>query len=455
MMTKVTDYLENNKQRQLSELMELLKIPSVSTDPNHKDDLKEAANYIIEQLKALGFKTELRPTKGHPIVLAEYFVNQKLPTVLIYGHYDVQPVGPISEWDNPPFEPRIIDEKIYARGASDDKGQIFAHIKAVEALIKTTNTLPLNIKFLIEGEEEIGSPNLGPFLEQEKLKLACDLVIISDSAMIAPNTPTITYGLKGLAYIELEVIAANRDLHSGAYGGGVPNPINELAKIIAQLHDKNGKITVPGFYDDVIEISATEKAAFKKVPFDEKEFAEEIALKGTPGEHGYTVLERIWARPTLDVNGIKGGFQGKGAKTVIAAKASAKISCRLVSNQDPKDITKKLIKYIEDIAPNYVTVIARDLHGAKTALSPLDSKAVKLTAKALEKSFDKEVVFARTGGSIPIVNNFQEELGVDVVLVGFGLENDGAHSLNEKFDLKNYYDAIKASTEILNELNNF
>ncbi|HHO55209.1 MAG TPA: M20/M25/M40 family metallo-hydrolase, partial [Trueperaceae bacterium] len=300
-------YLKNNKERQLNELIELLKIPSVSTDVNHNDDLVRAANYLINQLDDLGFATELRATAGHPIVLANYIVDKSLPTVLIYGHYDVQPVDPISEWSNPPFEPTIKDGKIFARGASDDKGQIFAHIKAVEALIKTTNTLPVNVKFLIEGEEEIGSPNLGPFLIQEKENLACELVLISDSAMIAPDTPTITYGLKGLAYIELEVIAANRDLHSGAYGGGVPNPINVLAKMIASLHDENGKITVPGFYDDVIEISSQEKAAFEKVPFDEKEFAEEIALKGTPGEAGYTVLERIWARPTLDVNGIKGG----------------------------------------------------------------------------------------------------------------------------------------------------
>ena len=448
-------YLKNNKERQLNELIELLKIPSVSTDVNHNDDLVRAANYLINQLDDLGFATELRATAGHPIVLANYIVDKSLPTVLIYGHYDVQPVDPISEWSNPPFEPTIKDGKIFARGSSDDKGQIFAHIKAVEALIKTTDTLPVNVKFLIEGEEEIGSPNLGPFLIQEKENLACELVLISDSAMIAPDTPTITYGLKGLAYIELEVIAANRDLHSGAYGGGVPNPINVLAKMIASLHDENGKITVPGFYDDVIEISSQEKAAFEKVPFDEKEFAEEIALKGTPGEAGYTVLERIWARPTLDVNGIKGGFQGEGAKTVIASKASAKISCRLVSNQDPKDITKKLIKHLEDIAPSYVSIKAIDLHGAKTALSPLDSKAVKLTAKALEKAFGKEVIFARTGGSIPIVNNFQEELGVDVVLVGFGLENDGAHSPNEKFELSNYYSAINASTEILTELAKF
>jgi len=448
-------YLNENKDRQLAELIDFLKIPSISTDPNHNAEVMKAAKYLSAQLSSLGFRTDLCKTPGHPIVFAEYVADEKLPTVLIYGHYDVQPVDPISEWNNPPFEPGIADGKIYARGASDDKGQIFAHIKAVEALIKTSGTLPINVKFLIEGEEEIGSPNLGPFLEQEKDLLACDLVLISDSAMIAPNTPTITYGLKGLAYIELEVIAANRDLHSGAYGGGVPNPINVLAKMIASLHDENFKITVPGFYDDVLEISSQEKQAFSRVPFDEKEFAEEIALKGTPGEAGYTVLERIWARPTLDVNGIKGGFQGEGAKTVIPARASAKISCRLVANQDPKDITKKLIKHLEDIAPDFVTVKATDLHGAKTALSPLDSKAVRLTAKALEKAFAKEVIFARTGGSIPIVNNFQEELAVDVVLVGFGLENDGAHSPNEKFELKNYYDAIKANSEILKELKNF
>lgn len=444
-----------NQDRQLDELLELLKIASISTSLEHKADVAAAASFIAEQLEELDFKTEVHATRGHPIVTAEYYVDETLPTVLIYGHYDVQPVDPISEWENPPFEPTIVNGDIYARGSSDDKGQIFAHIKSLEALIEANGSLPLNVKFIIEGEEEIGSPNLVPFIKENRELLACDVVIISDSAMIAPNTPTITYGLKGLAYVEVEVTTASRDLHSGAYGGAVANPISVLAKMIAQLHDKNGRITVPGFYDNVLEISEEEKEAFKRVPFDEKQFTDEIDLKGTPGEAGYTVLERIWARPTLDCNGIWGGFQGDGAKTVIPAKAGAKISCRLVANQDHREISKKLIKYLKELAPDYASVKLTDLHGAKASLSPLNSRAVKLTAIALEKAFAKEVVFARTGGSIPIVNDFQEQLESDVVLVGFGLENDGAHSPNEKFAIENFYSGIKASVAVLLELKNF
>ena len=448
-------YLLENRDRQLDELLTLLKIPSISTSLEHKPDVADAAKFIAEQLKEVNFQTEIHKTAGHPIVTGEYYVDESLPTVLIYGHYDVQPVDPLDEWDNSPFEPTIINGDIYARGASDDKGQIFAHIKSVEAMIKANGSLPLNVKFIIEGEEEIGSPNLVPFIKENRELLSCDVVIISDSAMIAPNTPTITYGLKGLAYIEVEVSTANRDLHSGAYGGGVANPINVLSAMIAQLHDKNGRVAVPGFYDNVLELSKEEKESFKRVPFDEKQFAQEIDLKGTPGEAGYSLLERIWARPTLDCNGIWGGFQGEGAKTVIPAKAGAKISCRLVANQDPKEIAEKLMNYLKDLVPDYAELKLTDLHGAKASLSPLDSKAVKLTAKALKKAFAKEVIFARTGGSIPIVNDFQEQLKSDVVLVGFGLENDGAHSPNEKFAIENFYSGIKAGTAILKELRSF
>jgi acetylornithine deacetylase/succinyl-diaminopimelate desuccinylase-like protein len=444
------DYLQTSQQRHLDELLEFLRIPSVSALSTHNADTRKAAEFVAAKLKDLGFTVAINETPKHPIVTAHYHVDDKLPTVLVYGHYDVQPPDPINLWTSPPFEPVVKDGVIVARGSSDDKGQVYAHIKGAEALIKTTATLPVNLKFLIEGEEEISSPSILPFLEAHLDDLRADTVIISDNAMMAPNTPTITYGLKGIAYIEVRVKTAAMDLHSGAFGGGVPNPINALAKMIAALHDDKGRITVPGFYDAVLDISPMEKAAFAKVPFDEQEFATEIDVTATPGEAGYSLLERLWARPTLDCNGIGGGFQGEGSKTVIANTAMAKISCRLVPNQDPDDIRDKLTAYLKELAPAGVQVEVIDLHGGKPAMSPIESRAVQTAAKALQQVYGKEAIFARTGGSIPIVSNLQELLGAEVVLVGFGLETDRVHSPNEKFDLENYYKGIEVSAALLN-----
>jgi acetylornithine deacetylase/succinyl-diaminopimelate desuccinylase-like protein len=443
------NYLQTSQQKHLDELLEFLRIPSVSALSNHNADTRKAAEFVATKLKELGFSVTINETPKHPIVTAHHHVSDDLPTLLIYGHYDVQPPDPLDLWTSPPFEPVLKDGLIIARGASDDKGQVYAHIKGAEAMIKSTGTLPVNLKFLIEGEEEISSPNLVPFLESHLDELKADVVIISDGAMMAPNTPTITYGLKGITYIEVRVKTAAMDLHSGAFGGGVPNPINALAKMIAALHDDKGRITVPGFYDAVIEISEMEKTAFAKVPFDEKKFAEEIGVSATPGEAGYTLLERLWARPTLDCNGIGGGFQGEGSKTVIANTAMAKISCRLVPNQDPDDIRDKLTAYLKELAPAGVTVEVIDLHGGKPAMSPIDSHAVQTAAKALQQVYGKGAIFARTGGSIPIVTSLQTMLNAEVVLVGLGLETDRAHSPNEKFDLENYHKGIEVSAALL------
>ena len=443
------NYLNEHQERFTEELTDFLRIPSVSTSSAHKEDVRRAASFVVEKLQAAGLETELIETPRHPVVYGSYHVSDDAPTVLIYGHYDVQPPEPLELWNSPPFEPKIEEGVIYARGATDDKGQVYAHIKGVEALLGTEDALKVNVKFLVEGEEEIGSPSLDKVLEAHRNRFAADVVIISDGSMIAPDTPTITYGLKGLAYIEVNVRGAALDLHSGAFGGGVPNPINGLAKMIAQLHDEAGRVAVPGFYDDVIDISEAEKEAFAKVPFDEKRFAEEIGVSATPGEKGYSLLERLWARPTLDVNGVAGGFQGEGAKTVIADTAMAKISCRLVPNQDPADITEKLSNYLQELAPEGLEVHATDLHGGYPALTPLDSPALQAASKALREVYEKDPIYARTGGTIPVVSTFQQLLGAEVVLVGFGLENDRMHSPNEKFDLVNYYKGIETSAALL------
>ena len=448
----ITQYAANNQEQHLKELLDFLRIPSVSTDPKHVEDIRKAAQWLDVELRRLNFSVEIIETAKHPIVYAEMLVDEALPTVLVYGHYDVQPVDPLELWDSDPFEPIVRDGLIIARGATDDKGQVYAHVKGAEVLLNIQDKLPVNLKFLIEGEEEIGSPNLDSFIAANKEKLAADVVLISDNAMVAPNTPTITYGLKGLSYVEVHVKAASHDLHSGAFGGGVPNPINGLAKMIASLHDEHGRVAVPGFYDAVIDIQAEEREAFKRVPFSETEFAEELALSATPGEANYSLLERLWARPTLDCNGIAGGFQGEGAKTVIASEAMAKISCRLVPNQDHETITKMLGDFLKKHAPEGLTVEVIDLHGGKPALTPMDSKEVQAAARALSEVYGQETIFARTGGTIPVVSTFQTELNAGVILVGLGLEDDRAHSPNEKFDLVNYYRGIESSAAVLNAL---
>ncbi len=442
-------FIEARRTQLLEELSEFLEIPSVSTVTHHRDDVRRAADFLVQKLQPLGFQTQVFETARHPVVYAERPLSDSVPTVLIYGHYDVQPPEPVDLWTTPPFEPTVRDGKLYARGASDDKGQVYAHIKGVEALLEQFGTLPLNVKFLIEGEEEIGSPNLGPFIEAHRDLLAADIVLISDGAMAAPETPTITYGLKGLAYIEVHVRGAAMDLHSGAFGGGAPNPINGLAKMIAALHDDVGRVAVPGFYDAVLDITPEERVVFKRAPFDEKALAEELEVSALPGEAGYTVLERLWARPTLDCNGIGGGFQGEGSKTVIASQAMAKISCRLVPNQTPQEITQKLGDYLRAIVPEGLSVEVIELHGGDGALTPLTSAAVQAAGRALAEVYGKETVFARTGGTIPVASSFQKQLGADVVFVGLGLESDRAHSPNEKFDLVNYYRGIEVSAALL------
>lgn len=448
-MSDYRQYVEGKQTQLLAELSEFLKIPSVSTAPEHEGDVRRAAEFLLTKLNTLGFESQLFDTPRHPIVYAERKVSETAPTLLIYGHYDVQPAEPLELWLTPPFEPTVRDGALYARGASDDKGQVFAHIKGVEAVLQETGTLPLNLKFLIEGEEEIGSPNLIPFIETHAELLAADTVLISDGAMAAPGTPTITYGLKGLAYIEVHVKGAAMDLHSGAFGGGVANPINGLAKMIAALHDDRGRVTVPGFYDAVIDVTPEERKVFSRAPFDEGALAQELAVQAFPGEAGYTLLERLWARPTLDCNGIGGGFQGKGSKTVIASEAMAKISCRLVPNQTPQEITQKLGDYLRKLVPEGLTVEIIDLHGGEGVLTPLTSRAVQTAGRALSDVYGKETVFARTGGTIPVGSTFQKKLGADVVFVGLGLESDRAHSPNEKFDLVNYYRGIEVSAALL------
>ena len=442
-------YVENASERLLAELRDFLAIPSVSTAPEHRDDVRRAADFVLDQLDALGFTAELYDTARHPIVYGERRVSDDAPTVLIYGHYDVQPPEPLELWTTPPFEPTVRDGVLYARGASDDKGQIFAHLKGVEALLSETETLPLNVKFLVEGEEEIGSPNLIPFIEAHQDLLSCDVVLISDGAMAAPDTPTITYGLKGLAYLEVHVKGADMDLHSGAFGGAAPNPINGLAKMIAALHDDKGRVAVPGFYDAVVDVTPEERDVFKRAPFDEQALEKELGVDALPGEQGYTVLERLWARPTLDCNGIGGGFQGEGSKTVIASGAMAKISCRLVPNQTPQEIAQKLGDYLRSIVPAGLSIEIIDLHGGDGVLTPLTSNAVQAAGRALAEVYGKETVFARTGGTIPVGSTFQKVLGADVVFVGLGLESDRAHSPNEKFDLVNYYRGIEVSAALL------
>ena len=451
-MREVINYIDANKSRYIEELKDLLKIPSISTLEENKPDMQTAAQFVSEKLIEAGLtRTEIFQTDGHPLVYGEWLGAPGKPTVLIYGHYDVQPVDPIELWSSPPFEPTIVGDNIFARGATDDKGQMYMHVKSVEAYFKTHGKLPLNVKFLIEGEEEIGSTNLSKFLKSNADLLKCDSVLISDTALFAPGVPTITYGLRGLCYMEIEVTGPSRDLHSGTFGGGVPNPINVLAKMINQLVDKDGKIKISGFYDDVLKLSKKERENFKALKFSEKQWGKEIGLKHLTGEKGYTTLERIWARPTLDCNGIWGGFIGQGAKTVIPSKASAKISMRLVPHQDPKKIEKLFTKYIQKIAPKEVSVKVTGLHGGYPVITPLEAKATIAGAKAMQLAFGKKTVFMREGGSIPIVVEFANTLNAAPVLMGLGLNSENLHSPNEHFNLNHFQLGIKSSAYFLDE----
>lgn len=437
------DYQSANKDRFLNELLDLLRIPSISAKSENKNDMILCAEAVKQKLLEAGAdKAEIYSTDGHPVVYGEIIIDPSKPTVLVYGHYDVQPVDPLNLWNSKPFEPVIKDGRIYARGACDDKGQFFMHVKALETLVKT-NTLSTNIKFIIEGEEEIGSPNLAKFVIANKGLLKADVILISDTAMISMDTPSIDIGVRGLSYIEVEVTGPNRDLHSGVYGGAVANPITMLAKMIASCHDENNHITIPGFYDDVLESTPEERKLMAKAPFNEEEYKKDLGVTALWGEKGYTTNERTGIRPTLELNGIWGGYTAEGAKTVLPSKAYAKISARLVPNQSSEKITAKLLNYFTSIAPAGVTVKASEHHGGEPYMTPIDSPAYKAAAKAIETTFGKPPIPVRGGGSIPICALFEKELGIKIVFMGFGLDSDNLHSPNEKFDIFNFYKGIE------------
>ena len=448
-MNNIKSYIKNNKQRFLNELIDLLKIPSVSADSAYKKDVLLTADFVLNSLKKAGCdNVELCETPGYPIIYGEKIIDKNLPTVLVYGHYDVQPADPIELWTSPPFEPVIKNTEIhpegaiFARGACDDKGQMYMHVKALEYMTSAGN-LPCNVKFMIEGEEEVGSESLAWFVPKNKEKLANDVILISDTGMIANDIPSITTGLRGLSYVEVEVTGPNRDLHSGLYGGAVANPINILTKMIASLHDENNHITIPGFYDNVEELSTEERAEMAKAPFSIDKYKDALKIDEVFGEEGYSTNERNSIRPTLDVNGIWGGYIGEGAKTVIASKAFAKISMRLVPNQDWRNITELFKKHFEGIAPKSVTVKVTPHHGGQGYVTPTNNVAYKAASKAYETSFGKTPIPQRSGGSIPIVALFEQELKSKTILMGFGLDSDAIHSPNEHFGVWNYLKGIE------------
>ena len=446
----MNQYIEKNKERFLEELFELLRIPSVSADPTYKNDVIKTADAVAESLKKAGAdKVEICETAGYPIVYAEKMIDDKKPTILVYGHYDVQPADPIALWHSKPFEPVIKNDKIYARGACDDKGQMFMHVKAFEAMMQT-NTLPCNVKFMIEGEEEVGSTNLGIFVNQNQDKLKADIILISDTGIIANDIPSITVGLRGLSYVEVEVTGPNRDLHSGLYGGAVANPINILCEMIAKLKDDKNHITIPGFYDDVEILTAEERAEMAKAPFNLDAYKKALDLSDIHGEDHYTTNERTSIRPTLDVNGIWGGYTGEGAKTVIASKAYAKISMRLVPHQNSDKITAQFADYFSKIAPPSVKIKVTPHHGGEPVVTPSNSIAYKSAAMAMETTFGKKPVPVRSGGSIPIVAMFKSVLGLDSVLLGFGLDSDAIHSPNESYGLFNFFKGIETIPHFYN-----
>ena len=437
------DYQQQHQDRFLNELLDLLRIPSISADSQYKGDVARCADAVKASLLQAGCThAEICPTDGHPIVYGEIIIDPTKPTVLVYGHYDVQPADPLDLWHSGPFEPVIKDGKIFARGACDDKGQMFMHVKALEVMAKT-NTLPCNVKLMIEGEEEVGSSNLGMFLENNKEKLKADIVLVSDTSMISMEHPSLETGLRGLAYMEVEVTGPNRDLHSGVYGGAVANPINILCKMIASLHDENNHITIPAFYDKVEKLSDADRTALNNAPFDLNEYKNELGVADVWGEKGYTTLERTGTRPTLDVNGIWGGYTGEGAKTVLPSKAFAKISMRLVPHQSSDEIAAIFQQHFEGIAPASVQVKVTAHHGGEPVVTPTDSKAYQAASKAIQTTFGKDPIPTRGGGSIPIIALFERVLGLKTVLMGFGLDNDNIHSPNEKYDVANYFKGIE------------
>jgi acetylornithine deacetylase/succinyl-diaminopimelate desuccinylase-like protein len=443
MHTAWKEYQDKNQQRFLDEMLELLRIPSISAKTERKDDMRKCAELVRQRLLDSGAdRAEVLETAGHPVVFGEKIIDPSKPTVLVYGHYDVQPPEPLELWHSGPFEPVIKEGKVYARGSADDKGQFYMHVKALETMVRT-NSLETNVKFLIEGEEEVGSPNLGKFVAEHKDLLKADVILISDSALLSMDTPTLDVGMRGLSYIQVEVTGPNRDLHSGTYGGAVANPITILCKMIAACHDENNHITIPGFYDDVANASPAEREMLARAPFNEKEYTEELGIKEVWGEKGFTTNERTGIRPTLELNGIWGGYTGEGAKTVLPSKAYAKISARLVPNQSTDRISKILIDHFEKTAPAGVTVKAELHHGGEPYVTPIESKGYQAAAKAIQTTFGKEPIPVRGGGSIPICTILEKELGIKIVFMGFGLDSDNLHSPNEKFNLENYYKGIE------------
>jgi acetylornithine deacetylase/succinyl-diaminopimelate desuccinylase-like protein len=451
-MPDLETYLTENAARFEDDLCQLLRIPSVSADPARRGDVDRAADWVLGQFQSLGLKAEKIPTAGNPLIYAESPPVPDMPVALVYGHYDVQPVDPLGEWLSPPFEPTRRNGNIYARGATDDKGQMLTHIKAAESWLKSTGRLPIQLKFLIEGEEEVGSHNLDPFIAKNKEKLACDVVVISDSSQFGPGRPAITYGLRGIAYYELRLTGPKQDLHSGTFGGGVTNPANTLCRMLAALVDDAGRVQVPGFYDDIVPLTETERKQFRELPFDENLFMHQIGATGLTGEAGYTTLERRWARPTCDINGLWSGYQGEGAKTVLPARAGAKFSFRLVPKQDPARIAQSLERMLRATLPPGIKMELTDMHGAPGIVVPLESPFMAAAAEAIGRAFNAKPVFIREGGSIPVVGTFHDQLGVDTLLLGWGLDDDNTHSPNEKFSLADFHRGIHASAYLWAEL---
>src|SRR5918994_2515142 len=452
-MDKVVDFINVNRDRYIEEMKRYLAIPSISALPEHKGDVRKCAEWTADEMRRIGLQNvRLEETPGHPVVYGEWLGATGAPTILFYGHYDVQPVDPLHLWTSPPFEATVRDGEIYARGSADDKGQVFMHFKAVEAHLKELGRLPVNMKFLIEGEEEVGSENLDTFINGHKDQLKADVVVISDSPMFDRGIPSICYGLRGLAYYQIDLRGTKSDLHSGSFGGAVANPAMVLAQVLSQMKDKGGRIKIPGFYDDVVPLRPEERAEFAKLPFNERKFRQDLGAPKLFGESGYTTLERIWARPTFEVNGLLSGFTGEGAKTVLPAVAMAKVSMRLVPDQDPKKIGDLFEEYLQKVTPKTVEVKATRMHGGKPWMTAFDNPFVQAAGPPLEQGFGKRPVFNREGGSIPVVSTFQEELGLPCVLFGVGLPDENAHAPDEKLDLGHFHNGVIASAHLYEEI---
>jgi len=453
-MLPVIDFIHTNRDRYIHELKTLLAIPSISALPEHAGDVKRCAEWVADEMRRVGLEhVRLIDTPGNPVVYGDWLhAGPDVPTILFYGHYDVQPVDPVNLWESPPFEATVRDGEIYARGAADDKGQVFMHLKAIEAHMKQTGKLPVNMRVILEGEEEVGSVNLDNFVRANKADLASDVVVISDSAMFDRGVPSICYGLRGLVYFQIDLRGTKSDLHSGVFGGAVANPNFVLAQILAQMKDRGGRIKIPGFYDDVRDLTEAERAEWAKLPFNDKQYRKSLGAPKLTGESGYTTLERVWGRPTFEVNGLLGGFTGEGAKTVIPAVSMAKVSMRLVPDQHPDKIAALFDAYVKKVAPKTVEVTVTRMHGGKPWMADFDNVYVRAAGRAIEQGFGKAPVFCREGGSIPVVSTFQEELGVPSVLFGVGLPDENAHAPNEKLDLSNFHNGIVASAILYDEI---